>query len=485
MINNQELYYKSIKEIGLNTTWEKILNEDFPNEYFTEDHLGGLYEEGLAFDNKITKKEMGKYYTPDDVAAIMSKFLIELPGNNICDLCCGTGNLILSVLNELGFETAKNYLMNDHIYLYDIDITALNICVAILKNRYGNEIESHINIINKDCLFEEITFPDNAKIIANPPYGKNTNLINSQYICGSITKEMYVAFLEKILKTKLPSVVITPHSFMGGSKFSELRKEMNNCGGYIFSFDNVPGNIFNGKKFGIFNSNEANSTRAAITIINPNINHFKISKFIRFKTDEREKVLNIDFLKSLIPEKETLTSNGEIFYRLEKGTEEFVNKWCNSSKKFEELLSNTPTEFRIDFPDTCRYFTVGSTYSLSRSGKFVLYFKSKEDFYLGYAFINSSLCYYYYRMCHGGITYPITLLKTMPIFGECTNELITKCDEIISKEKEYLVYKKNAGAIQENIKFPEQYRKDLNEILLNQLNIKCDNLLDIHKNSCF
>ena len=75
--------------------------------------------------------------------------------------------------------------------------------------------------------------------------------------------------MEKIIASKNAAVIITPHSFLGGDSFKSLRKELNEEGGYIFAFDNVPGNIFNGKKFGIFNSNEANSTRAAITIINP------------------------------------------------------------------------------------------------------------------------------------------------------------------------------------------------------------------------
>ena len=486
MINNEKLYHESINDLGLFATWKKILKEDFPNDYFTEDKLGGLYEEGLAFENKIAKKEMGKYYTPDDVAQIMAQFLLDLPGDNICDLCCGTGNLILAVLNEMGFDSAKQALMNDKIYLYDIDEIALNICVAILKNRYGDEIEPHLNIILNDCLSEEITFPNNAKIISNPPYGKNNALVNSNYTCGKITKEMYVAFLEKTLNSKCPTVIITPHSFMGGSNFSELRKEMNDYGGYIFSFDNVPGNIFNGKKFGIFNSNEANSTRAAITVIDPAIEHFRISKFIRFKTDERSKVLNKEYLKSLISEENSNTPNGEIFYRLEKGTEKLVKQWFDSSQKtLNDLIISTPTEFKIDFPNTCRYFTVGSSRTLSRSGKFTIYFKTKEDFYLAYAFMNSSLCYYYHRMCNGGITYPITLLKSMPIFGSCTENLINECQKMISEEEKYLVYKRNAGSIQENIKFPEEYRKELNDILLSQINAKTENLLDIHKNSCF
>lgn len=100
----------------------------FPNEFFVEEKLGGLYEDGLAFANKIEKKAMGKYYTPIDVAEVMARYLLELPGDNICDLCCGTGNLIISVLDVMERDKAIELLANGNIYLYDIDATAMKIC---------------------------------------------------------------------------------------------------------------------------------------------------------------------------------------------------------------------------------------------------------------------------------------------------------------------------------------------------------------------
>ena len=173
-------YHQSITDIGLTDTWDLILNSHFPNEFFTEDKLGGLYEDGLAFANKIEKKAMGKYYTPIDVAEVMAKYLLELPGDNICDLCCGTGNLILSVLDVMGENAAKSALANGNIYLYDIDPTAIKICHAILKYRYGDSA-NNVNIVNEDCLNSEIHFPDNAKVISNPPYGRQNSLASGSY----------------------------------------------------------------------------------------------------------------------------------------------------------------------------------------------------------------------------------------------------------------------------------------------------------------
>ena len=479
-MTTEKEYLISIKENGLSTTWQNILNNDFPNSFFTEDKLGGLYEMGLAQENKIEKKSMGKYYTPDDVAKVMAQYLLELPGDNICDLCCGTGNLIFAVLNELGEQAAKEKIQNGNIYLYDIDNIALNICLAILKNRYGDI--SNINVINADCLDASITFPLNSKIISNPPYGKNPSLINTSYVCAKRTKELYVAFFEKVLYAKLPCVFITPHSFLGGNTFKELRKEL--YGGKIFAFDNVPGNIFKGKKFGIFNSNEANSTRAAISILNPNEKNIYVAPFIRYKNDEREKIISKDFLETLLPISPQFNF-GTVLYRIAPGTETIVTKWTQNKNTFNNLLSNTATEYKLDIPNTCRYFTTASKRTLKRSGKITVYCKTLDDFYLAYAFINSSLCYYWHRMCNGGITYPITLLKEMPIFGTVTPELKQYCDKMLEEEEQYIVLKKNAGVYQENIKFPMEKRFHLTELLLKQLNLSNINELKrIHNNSC-
>lgn len=480
ILTNEKEYLASIKERGLEQTWTDILENYFPNDFFKEEKLGGLYEMGLAQENKIEKKNMGKYYTPDDVATVMAQYLLELPGENICDLCCGTGNLIFAVLNELGKEKAIEKIINGNIYLYDIDSIAIKICLAILKNRYGDI--SNIHVINSNCLDTNIIFPENSKIISNPPYGKNNDLVHQIYTCAKTTKELYVAFMEKALYAKIPFVFITPHSYLGGSTFKELRKEL--YGGKIFAFDNVPGNIFKGKKFGIFNSNEANSTRAAISILNPTETNIYVAPFIRYRSEERSSIINKQFLDDLLPKAAQL-GNGKVLYRIAAGTEEIVNKWTSSKTTFNSLLTSNKTEYKLDIPNTCRYFTTASKRTLNRSGKLTVYCKTEEDFYLAYAFVNSSLCYYWHRMCNGGITYPITLLKEMPIFGTITTELKDYCDKLINQEENYIVLKKNAGAFQENIKFPMQDRFQLTELLLNQIGLHNNlSLKKIHNNSC-
>lgn len=153
-----ENYYKDIAHLGLNATWKKILEQDIPSESsdFSVDKLGERYEEGLALENKIEKKEMGKYYTPEDVALVMAKTLLPITRDDvICDVCCGVGNLILPLLDILSEDIRDNI----SIYLYDIDTVALDICVYTIKKLYGDQCASNIHRHYGDFLESNITLP--------------------------------------------------------------------------------------------------------------------------------------------------------------------------------------------------------------------------------------------------------------------------------------------------------------------------------------
>ena len=58
---------------------------------------------------------------------------------------------------------------------------------------------------------------------------------------------------------------------------------------------------------------------------------------------------------------------------------------------------------------------------------------------------------------------------------------------MISLEEKYLVYKMNASKMQENVKFPKEYRNEINNIFLKTLGIeKNSNILNkIHSSTIF
>lgn len=465
-------YYSLIDEKGLKDAWAFILTNNIDEEKWID-----LYEKGLAYTNKIEKKEMGKYYTPIDVANVMASFLLDEQGENLCDVCCGAGNLILEVLKSYSFEQARDIIKNKKIYLYDIDEIALNICRQTILNTYGEDLAECLNIICGNFLDESIHLPQNSKVISNPPYGK----MSTPYvtIIQNKTKDLYSAFMEKIINEAKSSIIITPHSFLNGTKFDELRKLLDTKQCEIYSFDNVPGNIFNGKKLGIFNSNNTNSVRASISIIREGTGIY-LSEFIRFKNDERKILLNKNYLKNLLSHNVQHYKKNMPFFMLKNDA---PITWLNNEKTIESLLA-IKSEFPICVPKTCRYFTVGTKKDLNRVGKYILYAKDKKAFYLLYAILNSSYCYYWYRACNGGITYPITLLKKCPIpNNNITNELIDLCNEMFQDEEKYIVLKKNAGKFQENIKFPTEYRNKLNIILSQMFGEEQYDFSKIHSNS--
>ena len=103
--------------------------------------------------------------------------------------------------------------------------------------------------------------------------------------------------------------------------------------------------------------------------------------------------------------------------------------------------------------------------------------------------INSSFAYWWWRIYDGAITYPSGLLMDMPIpFNLLSKEdkdyFSSICDEMSANEDRFIITKTNAGSVQENIKFPEEYREKINSRILAILNRSEDSSVFnvIHKN---
>ena len=494
-------YLIDIDKYGLKKTWHTILSKTLNNKFnstiFNINSYGELYEIGLEHVNKISKKEMGKYYTPKDVSNVMSNWLKPLKGDNVCDVGCGTGNLILSYLDNLKNSDATKLIGNGNLYLYDLDETALEICKYSIAIKYGKEYLRKIRAKHCDFLNKDIKLPKNSKVIANPPYykivenGKDWKITN----VISDSRELYSAFIEKIITQSDSSVIITPYSFIGSDKFYSLRKVMNNYNGFVISFDNVPGNIFNGRKHGIFNSNKGNSVRAAITVVEnkDKVKGFRFSPLIRFKTEERDRLLNNEILYSLVNDRyQIITSRHKAYYKCHSDLLNILDTWEQKSNKRMSDLFELDEGKEIYLPTTCRYFTVGSKRNLSRDGKRTIKVKNKNTYNYVYCMMNSTFAYWYWRLYDGGINCPLTIINSIPVFLDLFNEKqLEKMNELAEKmqsqEREYLVYKVNAGKKQENIKFPKKYRNEINKLFFEVLEINENiNVLNkIHSSSLF
>lgn len=479
-----EQYYNDIDTIGLEETWYFIIGLNYEcslptNHPFHYSNFGVLYELGLAHINKQQKKESGVFYTPADVSEVLADMLSDIKAYNICDVACGTGNLIIKVLQGMSKKDALGLLKGGHIYLYDNDALSLHIAKHTIGIIYGKDIVDNINCFVGNFLDSNCLLPDNAKVISNPPYYK----INIEKSETPITKvvgqcrELYGAFMEKIIKGSVGSVVITPYSFLNGSKFSKLRELFNNYSGKLISFDNVPGNIFNGGKIGTLSSSNRNSVRTTITVVdNKGDKGFQTTQLIRFHNSERKELLKKDFLYSLLSEKKQIVTKDTSYCKQYKVLEDLWNEWVGGSVGTVKDIVVKDSEYKLYMPHSCRYFICGVTYPMKRATRDLLCAKDEKSFYYLYALLNSSFAYWYWRMFDGGICFSASLALKMPLFIDRVSDdqylkIKNIVDEMVLEEQNYIVKKMNAGAYQENVKFPVEYRRKLDEIILDILNV--------------
>lgn len=482
------LYKDIVKEYGLRKTWDELcfyLEENgidtFERNVVGFYDIGRLYEIGLAVENKCSKKESGQYYTPQDVSLVMAKLLTEKTQlDNICDVACGCGNLIIEVLKIVKERSLEEFeQIKRKIYLYDNDELALQICVkrlcALLKFT-----KEDLNCLCFDFLNKKVSLPNNANVISNPPYAKINEINQNWKYKESITesKDLYVGFIEKIVRESKRAVIVTPQSYIVGKKFSKIRDTLNKRGGgEIYSFDNVPGTLFNGKKEGIFNTNTANGVRASIVLFSNEIKGYRLTHLIRFKTDQRTKVINKDYLKSKLGEiKQDLKRPLKCFKELE----EFVYKINNNYQEtLQSLISKSETDYPIYVNTSARYFIVASKRKLNRDGLLTLFAKDEDSFYKLYALLNSSYCYLWWRMLDGGILIPKSLILEIPLPNDfsLSEDTISFCKKLINNEAKYYVYKKNAGKMQESIKMPNDLRNRLNNVMFGKIDFSI-----VHRN---
>ena len=479
-------YRNDVQSLGLKETWSRICRwmlvhgED---GFLKISSLGELYEEGLAIRDKNDKKHCGQYYTPEDVALVMSEWFDRLPGDCVCDAGCGVGNLTLAYFKSIGEKRTRQILQKGLLHLYDQDEIALGICLTSIGVRYGVKCLAAVHAHLGDFLDKRLSLPLDCKVIANPPYAAIKHIPETwqrtETVCRGM--ELYSSFMEKILLQSRASVIITPYSFIGGEKFFPLRRLMSEKSGFVVSFDNVPGAIFCGRKHGIFNSNTGNSVRAAITVVEnqPGVVGFRFSALIRFKSVERPRLLTCAMLESFLgTRRQCVTTERPMFAKCDRRLEDIYETWLKKSDSTVAHHVSKVGRHSLSMPNTCRYFTVATDEELSRKGQVTLTFADEDVYWYVFCMINSSFAYWHWRLFDGGITYPRGLLLAMPLFFGLLSDADKKfCREMSQKmirERDKFVIRKENVGVQENVKYPREYRDAINERFLRVLGLDAD-----------
>ena len=487
-----DYYLDRVESHGFFETWEDVLRIATADDV---KDFSKFYEAALAIENKHDKKRNGVYFTPEDVAGMMARWFMSLPGEKVADVGCGVGNLILAYLKLLGREKAREFILSDRLYLYDRSLLALRICRRSICLLYGEDLKEHIRWVHGDFLDRGHHLPKNCKVMSNPPYARIEEVSDRWNVTDTIEegKELYSAMMEKILDESVSSVILTPQSFLGGKKFLPLRKKMDSHSGFIFAFDNEPGTVFIGRKLGMFTPHgNKNYVRAAITICdnNPDNKGFRVSGMVRFHNKERERLFGTDEIMKFLGNTYQTMDGTEKYAKCFPELEGTFTRLALRGEKFGELLSDDG-EFPLCVPNTCRYFTVGSVMDLKRDGKYNFKFKDEDTRDLMYCWVNSSFCYWHWRLYDGSIVYQLGLLKDMPVVVDFKDgnkaRLLGLAREMQGRENECMRLNKMRGVPQENILFPETYRNEINAIILDELgsSANADIFKVVHSNSIF
>lgn len=202
----------------------------FSNAYiyeYGEDILGLLY---ISLKNMAERKASGAYYTPTKIVKKLCSNLFALNNTinkSVLDPCCGTGNFILQLPENIPF---------DMVYGNDIDPVSVKIARLNYALKYNirdmNIIYSHITESN--YLFDyEVNKYD--FIIGNPPWGydfssSDADNLRKLYISAVGTNiESYDVFVEKSLKSlKIGGILafVLPEAFLNVRTHAPIRDYM-------------------------------------------------------------------------------------------------------------------------------------------------------------------------------------------------------------------------------------------------------------------
>jgi len=436
--------------------------------------VGVLYEYCVAHVDASSRKDNGQFFTPDDVAILMVKQSKDFPKGRWLDPCSGIGNLSWHLVNYQ--ENKEDFLINNMI-LSDRDEVALLIARVLFTISFQNKHKDFYNRIgNSFVKFDFLSVSENSEklslgnlglesvpphdyVIVNPPYlsvkGEDKRFETAK------ARDLYAYFLENIIKTSKGFISITPQSFTNAGKFESLRRLLLErfASLKIYTFDNIPGNIFFGVKFGSTNSNKANSIRACIMVASTSCSPkgHQITSLLRWRTHEREKLFSeLDKFLS----KPKLTP--DYFPKVNSKFIGLYNKVCKL-KTLDSILSPGETDLKLYVPAAPRYFISALKKPVSRTSLKILYFENINDLNRAYLLINSSFMYWWWRVRDGGMTLSYETIKSLPLLDfELDKKLINK---LLKSENSNMVFKMNAGAVQENVKHDSLLIGEVNELI--------------------
>ncbi len=471
-------------------------NEDFKKASLNDNDLlrdlsigeiSVLYEYSVTYCDSASRKSNGQFFTPDDVAQYMAAFSTKFGQGVWLDPCSGIGNLSWHLIAKQ--SDPEDFLLNS-VILSDRDELALLIARTLLTISFQQKRSRLFDEIGRNfVLFDFLSVAENASldlfttnsglsaipehdfVIVNPPYLATD--MDERFETAK-AGDLYAYFLENIVKTSKGFISITPQSFTNAGKFRTLRRLLleRYTNITIFTFDNVPANVFKGIKFGSKNSNQANSIRAAIIVALEGKGRRRITSLIRWRSSEREMLFKkLEKFLSDVPLSE------DFFPKVSKAYKELFMRVYKLSS-LGEICVTKPTRFPLYVPAAPRYFIPALKKPVQRASQKTLFFRNAEDRDRAYLLINSSFMYWWWRVRDGGMTLSLETIHSLPLLDfKVDAQLVSALEK---SEKTNKVYKQNAGSAQENVKHPKDLLFAVNTCVVPEF---AELLITLHENS--
>ena len=464
----------------------KLLDVDILSD-LSIGEISVLYEYSVAICDSESRKSNGQFFTPDDVAEYMALCSKDFGAGVWLDPCSGIGNLSWHLIAIQ--ENPEDFLVNN-VVISDRDDLALLIARTLFTFSFQNDRKRLFDEIEKNfVVFDFLSVADSGSlelfktnsqlsripahdfVLVNPPYLATD--VDGRFETSK-AGDLYAYFLENIIKTSRGFISITPQSFTNAGKFRSLRKLLldNYENLTIFTFDNVPANIFKGIKFGSKNSNQANSIRASIVIAREGIGKRRITSLIRWRSSERELLFkSLDKFLSDVP------LSDSYFPKVSKKYKKLYMS-VKDYKSLGDLCTYKTTKYSLHVPSAPRYFIPALKKPVQRASQKTLFFASSADRDYAYMLINSSFMYWWWRVRDGGMTLSLETITSLPLLDfKVDMEIVSALEK---SEKTNKVYKQNAGAAQENVKHPKDLMIRVNKAVIPEY---ADLLITLHENS--
>lgn len=362
----------------------------------SEDILGLLY---ISLKNIGSRKATGSYYTPTTIVQKLCSTLFHMNppwGKDVFDPCCGTGNFILQLPEEISYE---------HVYGNDIDI--MSVCIArinyALKYHIHDAAIVYTHITGKDYLSfgKEKQFDF---IIGNPPWGytfsdsEKTRLRKKYTAAAGNSIESYDLFVEQAFSNLREGGLLSfvlPEAILNVRTHTPIREVMLGCSSFQYleflgnAFDKVQcpsiilQAVFTNSVCSTMGLKVCDSTRTYIIATNRKMN----AECISFSTTDEE--YHILEKMEQLENKVTLSGNAKFALGIVTGNnKEYISK--EKTSKNEVVLKGS---------DLCKFrFKPSKNYIVFKPESFqqtapTAYYRAPEKLF--YRFICNQLVFSY------------------------------------------------------------------------------------------